>query len=125
MPQQRSRVKKSLYVTLGTISLVLGVIGIPLPILPTTPFLLLAAACYMRGSERLHAWLLGHSVFGRIIKSYKEGVSFRSKVTAISILWLTICLSAFFFVENIYIQIVMLLVAFIVSVHIIRLKPLR
>ena len=60
-----------LLVIAGSISLAFGVIGIFLPVLPTTPFLLLASFCYVRSSERLHRWLLEHRVFGKYIYNYE------------------------------------------------------
>ena len=65
-------VKKAIFVVSGTISLGLGAAGLFLPILPTTPFLLLSAACYYKGSERMHRWLLNNKLFGDYIRNYKE-----------------------------------------------------
>ncbi|MFH0931814.1 MAG: YbaN family protein, partial [Candidatus Zixiibacteriota bacterium] len=69
----------------GTFFVGLGVLGIFLPLLPTTPFLLLAAACYARSSKRFYNWLLNNRWFGSYIKDYKEGKGVPSKVKAISI----------------------------------------
>jgi uncharacterized membrane protein YbaN (DUF454 family) len=75
---------KVLWVVSGTTALGLGVVGILLPLLPTVPFLLLAAYCYARGSERLHAWLLDHPKFGQPIQDWHESgsISTRSKLLA-------------------------------------------
>ena len=62
-----------LLIAAGTVFLALGVVGILLPLLPTTPFLLLAAACYAKSSKRFSNWLLNNRVFGKIIKDYREG----------------------------------------------------
>lgn len=64
--------KRWLYISLGCVSLLLAVIGIPLPLLPTTPFLLLSAYCFARGSERLHHWLLHHPHLGPPIRRWQE-----------------------------------------------------
>ena len=64
--------RRWVYMAVGCVSLVLGVIGIPLPLLPTTPFLLLAAFCFARGSERLHNWLLDHHRLGPPIHRWQE-----------------------------------------------------
>jgi uncharacterized membrane protein YbaN (DUF454 family) len=64
--------KSRLYVAAGCIAVALGLAGIPLPLLPTTPFLLLAAFCFARGSKRWHDWLLGHRVFGPYIAAFRE-----------------------------------------------------
>lgn len=60
----RTQAQKWFYVGLGSVSLVLGIIGIPVPLLPTTPFLLLSAYCFAKGSDRLHRWLMEHPQLG-------------------------------------------------------------
>ncbi|UCG70812.1 MAG: YbaN family protein [Thermoplasmata archaeon] len=118
---------RALWTAAGTFFLALGIIGIVIPLLPTTPFLLLAAACYLRGSERMHKWLLNHRWFGEYIRNYQEGrgIPLKAKITAISFLWIAICFSAFFFVDNIWIRIILIAIAVGVSIHIISLKTLR
>lgn len=66
-----NRAKKWFYVGIGSVSLVLGVIGIPLPLLPTTPFLLLSAYCFAKGSDRLHRWLMEHPQLGPPIEQWQ------------------------------------------------------
>ena len=80
---------KRLLVVLGSIFLAIGVIGIFVPVLPTTPFLLLASACYLRGSKRLHGWLLGHGQLGAYIRAFEEGrgIPLRAKVLAMATMW--------------------------------------
>ncbi len=77
---------RALLVTVGTLSLVLGVVGIVVPILPTTPFLLVAAACYARSSTRLYAWLLGQPSLGRIIAEWRRSRSLPPGVKARALL---------------------------------------
>ncbi len=122
-----SRLKRALWTSLGTFFLCLGVVGIVIPILPTTPFLLLAAFCYFRGSERMYKWLLSNKWFGEYIKNYREGkgVPLKVKVLAISFLWVAISFSAIFVVDNIWIRIILLIIAIGVSIHIVTLKTLR
>ena len=78
--------KRRLYLGLGFVALALGIIGIPMPVLPTTPFLLLSAWCFARSSERWHQWLLANDTFGPVIASWEQSrcISIRTKVMAIS-----------------------------------------
>jgi len=111
----------------GTISLALGIVGIVLPVLPTTPFLLLTAYCYDRGSERLHTWLMNNRVFGEYIRNYSEGrgIPLRAKVTAISVLWVTICISAYFFMPWLWVRVILVIIAVSVTIHLIRSPTYR
>lgn len=104
------RMKKGIYVVLGTLALVIGFVGLFLPVIPTTPLVLVAAACYMRGSKRLHGWLLESKWFGETIRTYQAGQGLRkaTKIRAISLMWLVITISAVFFVESLPVRLVML-----------------
>ena len=75
---------RTTYVLIGHTSLAVGVVGIFVPLLPTTPFVLLAAVCYSRGSERFHTWLHHHPRFGPMIHSWQEhrAIGFRAKIVA-------------------------------------------
>jgi len=119
--------KKGIFVVAGTISLGLGAVGVFLPILPTTPFLLLSAACYNKGSERMHRWLLSNKLFGSYIRNYKEGkgISQMSKIFTLFLLWITICYSALFMVNNYIAQIVLFAIAIAVTIHIMTLPTFR
>ncbi len=122
-----NRITRLLWTIAGTLFLGLGIIGIVLPILPTTPFLLLAAACYLRGSERMHNWLINHRWFGEFIKNYQEGrgIPIKAKITAIAFLWVTISISAFFFITWTWLRIILFVIAALVSLHILSMKTLR
>ena len=122
-----NRLKKAFFTIIGTIFLGLGTVGIVLPILPTTPFLLLSAACYLQGSERMHRWLLNNKLFGSYIKNYREGkgISTRGKIFTLSLLWITILYSAFFIVNSAIIQAVLLAVCIGVTVHLVRIPTYR
>ncbi|MDP2828888.1 MAG: YbaN family protein [Sulfuricellaceae bacterium] len=67
-----SRLMRAFFLVLGFVALLLGLLGIFLPVLPTTPFILLAAACFARGSTRLHDWLLSHRLMGEIVREWQE-----------------------------------------------------
>lgn len=108
----------------GILAVGLGTAGIFLPILPTTPFLLLAAACFIRSSDRLYNWLMHHRWFGPHIRNYREqsAVTKSAKVFTLVILWVTLCCSAIWAVSSIYIRILLLIVGISVSVHVLRLN---
>ena len=82
--------------TAGIFALSLGIIGIVVPLLPTTPFLLLAAACFVRSSEKLYAWLLHHKWFGEYIRHYREhrAITLRAKIVILVLLWGVIAYTA-------------------------------
>ncbi len=125
---RKHKLVRALLLVAGTISLTLGAIGIFLPILPTTPFLLLSATCYLRSSERMHKWLLGNSWFGEYIRNYQEGrgIPLKTKILAMTVLWTGIIYSAFFALDEIFIaQVALLLIALGVSLHIVRLPTLK
>ena len=81
-----------LLVAVGVASVGLGTLGIVVPLLPTTPFLLLAAACFVRSSDRLHNWLMKHRVYGPVIRGYREhkALPASSKVTILVFTWTAI-----------------------------------
>lgn len=118
--------KKAMYIVAGSVSLSLGVVGVFLPVLPTTPFLLLAAFCYLRSSERLYDWLMNHWLFGPFLYNYVtyRAIRMRVKVASITVLWATIIASVLL-VHNIYVTLLLVLVGVAVSVHILMLKTLR
>jgi uncharacterized membrane protein YbaN (DUF454 family) len=94
-PAARSAINRSLWMLAGWLSLIIGLIGIVLPLLPTTPFILLAAFCFQRGSERLHKWLMRHPKFGPMIKDWRErgAISRKAKRNAIIALVAVIAIS--------------------------------
>ena len=122
----QSRVARVLLMGLGHFSVGLGVIGIFLPLLPTTPFLLLAAWCYSKSSERFHTWLLNNKWFGEYIRNYLSGrgIPLKTKLYALSLLWGTILLSAFFFLESMVVRAILFVIAGVVSWHILSIKTL-
>lgn len=119
--------KRIILITGGTFFLCLGVVGIFLPLLPTTPFLLLSASLYAISSKRLHGWLLNNKLFGNYIKNYKEGkgIPLKVKILSLSFLWITILYSTFCVVKTLLGKIILLLIAIGVSIHIVSLKTLK
>jgi uncharacterized membrane protein YbaN (DUF454 family) len=125
---RKQKLVRVLFLVAGTFSLALGAIGIFLPILPTTPFLLISAACFLRSSQRMHNWLLDNRWFGEYIKNYQEGrgIPYKTKIVTLVFLWAAILYSAFIALDEILIgQVALLLIAFGVSVHLIRLPNLK
>ena len=98
--KHESLLLRLLFAGLGTLFVVLGVLGIFLPILPTTPFLLLAAGCFARSSSRVYHWLLNHRAFGPIILEWREhrAMPYRAKRVALILIALSFTVSIVFFV---------------------------
>ena len=116
---------KGLYFFSGIICLVLGIIGIVLPVLPTTPFLLLAAACFSKSSKRVHNWLLNNRILGSYIRNYQEGkgMPLKVKVFTISMLWITMMITVFIFIHIFWIQVILIIIAIAVTIHISLIRP--
>lgn len=115
--------KNTIWIILGSIALGLGTLGVFLPLLPTVPFLLLSASCYLKGSPRLYKWLLSHPYFGKIIKDYKENkvIPVKAKVSTIFLLWLSISISIFL-ISILWVRILLLIIAIGVTIHILSFK---
>ncbi|MEL5893146.1 YbaN family protein [Bacteroides sp. GD17] len=118
---------KIICIIVGTVSLALGIIGIFVPLLPTTPFLLLTAALYFRGSPRLYQWLLNHKYFGTYIRNFRENkaIPLRAKVISLLLMWGTMLYCIFFLIPLTWIKVLLLLVAAGVTWHILSFKTLR
>lgn len=118
---------RTLLIVCGTVSTALGVVGIFLPLLPTTPFLLLAAFCYSKSSQRFHHWLLHNRFFGNYVRNYLErkGITLKLKVFTLVLLWATIMISAIFATDTLWLRILLIVIASAVTIHIILIKTLR
>jgi uncharacterized membrane protein YbaN (DUF454 family) len=125
--KKRQKVTKALLMAAGTVSLAFAAIGIVLPLIPTTPLLLLTAACYCRSSERMYRWLINNKWFGEYIRNYREGrgIPLKTKILAVAVLWAAISFSVFFLVPILAVQVGLFIVAIAVSVHIARLPTFR
>ena len=121
----KSKLKRIILITAGSTSVGLAAIGIVIPVLPTTPFLLLACFCFARSSKRLHYWLFHNRLFGPHIKNYAKhkAVTKSTKIGALVFLWAGLVLSAFI-VAKLSIGLILLAVGTAVTVHILVLKTL-
>ncbi len=121
-----SKFIRGLLLTLGTIFAIVGLVGAFIPFLPTTPLLLLAAACYMHSSRRMYIWLMSNPIFGKFLRQYRSGlgITIKSKVIAIIFLWFSLSTSTIFLIpkQMWWAQIIMLAIALGVTIHILRIK---
>lgn len=109
----------------GTVSLSFGVVGLFLPIWPTTPFLLLSSYCYLRGSSRMYDWLNNHPLLGNYIRNYlvRGGITRRDRNVALAFLWVTLGASMYLS-ASLHLRVFLALVGAAVSVHLVRLRSL-
>ncbi len=122
--KQPSRAVRTVLIIAGTVCVALALIGVLIPVFPTTVFLLLAAAAYARSSERFYTWLTTNRVFGDYIRNYREGrgIRLRHKLLTMLLLWGMIGTSAVFFVDTTWVKLILLVIATGVSVHVITIK---
>lgn len=118
---------KYVYSIIGFISVFLGVLGIFLPVLPTTPFLLLAAAMFFRSSPDAYHWLMEHPHLGPYIKSFREdkSIPLRIKIIAVSTLWITFMHCIIFVFEYWWVKLMMSLLAIGITIYILSFKTKR
>lgn len=125
--KKSNQIIRIILIVTGTISLAIAIVGIFIPLLPTTPFLLITAACYARSSDRFYNWLLCNKLLGNYIKNYREGkgIALNIKIITLSFLWTTIIFSALFVVSTLMIRIILIVIAIGVTVHIVSIKTLK
>ena len=117
-----------LFLTLmGLISLGLGILGAFLPVLPTTPLLLLSAALFLRGNQKLYDWLMNHPKLGTYISNFTKhkAIPLRVKIVSITFLWLTLLNCAIFVTDHIALRLFFLVLAVAVTLHILSYKTLK
>lgn len=126
----RNRVKgpiRILLIIVGTLCVVFGIIGVFLPLFPTTPFLLLAAICYSNSSKRFYHWLITNRWWGKYIKNYREGrgIPLKQKVFTILLLWLTIGFTSWLVVSQWWLRWILLGIAAGVTIYLVRVKTYK
>lgn len=112
------------YLISGFLLVGIGVIGIFLPVLPTTIFLILASACFMKSSPKANKWLKNNKFLGAYLRNYqdKSGLTIATKVVHISLLWISISLSAYFLTDELFIRLLLIAIAVGVTVHLLMIK---
>jgi hypothetical protein len=117
----RSRTKRAIYLGLGIFMLAIGIVGVWLPLIPTTGPVLLAAWCFARSSERFDHWMLNHQVFGPIVRDWRSGAGFtvRAKVIAVVALAVTFGVSIWFVRSNLPVVIGLVVLALALAVFIV------
>ncbi|WP_085993480.1 YbaN family protein [Oceanobacillus senegalensis] len=120
-------IKRVFLIIVGSLSLGLGIIGIVLPLIPTTPLLILAAACYIRSSDRLYHWLITNKHFGPYILNYREGkgIPLKAKVIGVTLLWISMLYTIIFVVPIIFVKILLFLTASYFTWFILKQKTLH
>jgi uncharacterized membrane protein YbaN (DUF454 family) len=118
---------RKLLTVLGILFVGLGIIGIILPLVPTTPFLLLASVCFAKSSEKYHNWLHNHPWFGEYLRNYEagKGIPMRVKVSMLVVLWTTMILTSVFVIDIPWVRIMLLMTAAAVTVHMACLPTFR
>lgn len=126
-PSIHRRMKQRAMQALGLLSVALGLLGVFLPLLPTTPFLLLAAALFFRSSPRLYNWLLGHPTLGPYIRNFREhhAIPLHTKVVSVSLVWITLLYCAFGMGQPVWLSTLLLLLAIAITWHILSYKTLK
>jgi uncharacterized membrane protein YbaN (DUF454 family) len=119
--------KKSLFISLGAICVVLGAIGIVTPVLPTTPFLLLAAYLFARNSPKMHELLLKNKVFGKYLENYFENkpIPLKEKLISISFLWIGLGCTFYFATLQRWVIVLLIFIGIAVTLHIAMLGKFR
>lgn len=122
-----SQLRRIFLISVGIISLGLGILGAFLPLLPTTPFLLLSAACFVRSSDKLYQWLMGHKLLGPYIQSFREGKEFplKTKLVIIAFVWVSIGFSIVLVLSDWRWRVVMAGGALLWTVVVLLYKPRR
>jgi uncharacterized membrane protein YbaN (DUF454 family) len=118
-----SPIVRALFFAAGVVALLLGVVGVFLPVLPTTPLVLLAAACFARSYRPFHEWLVGHRHFGPLLREWHEhrSIHYRTKLVAIAMMALGLGASIVFVVEAAWLRLGLLALGIVLGIYLYRL----
>lgn len=107
----------------GFLSLFIAILGIFLPLVPTTPLVLLAAYLFSKSSDRFYSWITNNKYFGKYIKNYQDGkgISRKTKITAITSMWSVLIISAIWATEVLFVRIILAIVGIGVTIHLLRM----
>lgn len=110
----------------GSTAVLLAILGVFLPLLPTTPFLLLASACYFRSSPRMYRWLASNRMLGNYIRNFQSGrgIPLRGKIATLLLLWASLSFSIYR-IDALVVQLILAAIGIAVSLMILRVKTLR
>ena len=115
--------KKKIYIFIGFLAVILGIIGVILPGIPTVPFLLVALFCFERSSKKYHDMILNNKYFGKALRDYYEGRGLTTSVKIKAILFLTCGIAfSFYRVQNLNLRIMLAVILLVVAIHILLLK---
>lgn len=116
--------KKKLYICIGLFFVALGFLGVFLPLLPTTPFLLVALFCFSRSSDQAKLWLTKNRLLGPYIRAYvdSQGMAKRVKIRTLTLLWVVCGVSGVFATDLLWVRLALVVVAVGVTVHILMMK---
>jgi hypothetical protein len=122
---EKNHIKRIFYIVLGSLSLAIGLLGVMIPVLPTTPFLLLTAFLYMRSSDRLYQWLINHKLWGRHLNDYitYRAIKKSTKIASLLFLWFTLTISMIL-VQRTLVTALLIVVGIAVSTHLLLLKTI-
>lgn len=110
----------------GSIAVLLAILGVFLPLLPTTPFLLLASACYFRSSPRMYRWLMGNRILGNYILNFQngKGIPLRAKIVSVLLIWASLSFSIYK-MDAIVVKLILAAIGIALSITMLRMKTLR
>lgn len=125
-PEFTIRIKRYFFNTAGGLCIILGIAGIALPLLPTTPFILLASACFMRGSPTFHCWLHNHKTFGPILYNWNKNKAIDTKVKQRGSIVIVVSFTvSILFVPAIWLKIMLLVMAIVLLSWFMRLPVIE